>query len=64
VRKRVRLPCARCGHASHPRAAPAEACRQAARWNADGARGLRMGVNVTAAQFKSARLVSTVERAL
>jgi diguanylate cyclase (GGDEF)-like protein/PAS domain S-box-containing protein len=41
-----------------------EACRQAARWNGDGAPGLRMGVNVTAAQFKSGRLVSTVERAL
>ena len=41
-----------------------EACRQAARWNADGGAGLRMGVNVTAAQFKSGRLVPVVEAAL
>ena len=41
-----------------------EACRQAARWNADGGAGLRIGVNVTAAQFKSGRLVSVVEAAL
>ena len=41
-----------------------EACRQAARWNADGGAGLRIGVNVTAAQFKSGRLVSVVEAEL
>ena len=41
-----------------------EACRQGARWNADGAPGLRMGVNVTSAQFKSGRLVPVVEAAL
>lgn len=41
-----------------------EACRQAARWNADGGAGLRIGVNVTAAQFKSGRLVPVVEAAL
>jgi EAL domain-containing protein (putative c-di-GMP-specific phosphodiesterase class I) len=41
-----------------------EACRQAARWNAGGARPLRVGVNVTAAQFKSGTLVRTVESAL
>jgi diguanylate cyclase (GGDEF)-like protein/PAS domain S-box-containing protein len=41
-----------------------EACRQAARWNADGGPGLRIGVNVTAAQFKSGRLVPAVESAL
>jgi len=41
-----------------------EACRQAARWNADGGPGLRMGVNVTPAQFKSGRLVPVVEAAL
>jgi diguanylate cyclase (GGDEF)-like protein/PAS domain S-box-containing protein len=41
-----------------------QACRQAALWNADGAGSLRMGVNVTAAQFKSGRLVSVVESAL
>jgi diguanylate cyclase (GGDEF)-like protein/PAS domain S-box-containing protein len=41
-----------------------EACRQAARWNAPGARPLRVGVNVTAAQFKSGTLVRTVESAL
>jgi diguanylate cyclase (GGDEF)-like protein/PAS domain S-box-containing protein len=41
-----------------------EACRQAARWNGGGARPLRMGVNVTAAQFKSGALVRTVEAAL
>jgi len=40
------------------------ACRQAARWNANGGPSLRMGVNVAAAQFKSGRLVATVERAL
>jgi len=40
-----------------------EACRQAARWNAGGA-GLRMGVNVTAAQFRSGRLLPVVEAAL
>lgn len=41
-----------------------QACRQAARWNADGARALRVGVNVTAAQFKSGKLVATVADAL
>jgi diguanylate cyclase (GGDEF)-like protein/PAS domain S-box-containing protein len=41
-----------------------EACRQAARWNAGNARPLRMGVNVTAAQFKSGAIVGTVENAL
>jgi diguanylate cyclase (GGDEF)-like protein/PAS domain S-box-containing protein len=41
-----------------------EACRQAARWNANGVRGLRMGVNVTAAQFRSGKLVPTVAHAL
>ncbi|QYG02812.1 MULTISPECIES: EAL domain-containing protein [Massilia] len=41
-----------------------EACRQAARWNADGGAGLRIGVNVTASQFKSGRLVPVVEAAL
>lgn len=41
-----------------------EACRQAARWNANGEPGLRMGVNVTPAQFKSGRLVPVVEAAL
>lgn len=41
-----------------------EACRQAARWNADGGAGLRIRVNVTAAQFKSGRLVPVVEAAL
>ncbi|OIJ43745.1 two-component system response regulator [Massilia timonae] len=41
-----------------------EACRQAARWNADGGAGLRIGVNVTAAQFKSGRLAPVVEAAL
>jgi diguanylate cyclase (GGDEF)-like protein/PAS domain S-box-containing protein len=41
-----------------------EACRQAVRWNAGDAPPLRMGVNVTAAQFKSGTLVRTVESAL
>ncbi|WP_313169339.1 two-component system response regulator [Massilia oculi] len=41
-----------------------EACRQAALWNADGGAGLRMGVNVTPAQFRSGRLVPVVEAAL
>ena len=41
-----------------------EACRQAAHWSADGGAGLRIGVNVTAAQFKSGRLVPVVEAAL
>jgi len=41
-----------------------EACRQGASWNADGRMPLRIGVNVTAAQFKSGRLAQTVERAL
>jgi EAL domain-containing protein (putative c-di-GMP-specific phosphodiesterase class I) len=41
-----------------------EACRQAAHWNASGARPLRMSVNVTAAQFKSGTLVHMVEAAL
>jgi diguanylate cyclase (GGDEF)-like protein/PAS domain S-box-containing protein len=41
-----------------------EACRQAARWNASGQLPLRMGVNVTATQFKSGKLVQTVDRAL
>jgi diguanylate cyclase (GGDEF)-like protein/PAS domain S-box-containing protein len=41
-----------------------EACRQAAPWNADGGPGLRIGVNVTPAQFKSGRLVPVVEAAL
>jgi len=41
-----------------------EACRQAALWNTDGGPGLRMGVNVTPAQFKSGRLVLVVEAAL
>ena len=41
-----------------------EACRQAARWNADGGAGLRIGVNVTASQFKSGRLAPVVEAAL
>jgi diguanylate cyclase (GGDEF)-like protein/PAS domain S-box-containing protein len=41
-----------------------EACRQAARWNTAGAGPLRVGVNVTAAQFKSGALVRTVEDAL
>jgi diguanylate cyclase (GGDEF)-like protein/PAS domain S-box-containing protein len=41
-----------------------EACRQGAFWNADGRMPLRIGVNVTAAQFKSGRLAQTVERAL
>lgn len=41
-----------------------EACRQAALWNANGEPGLRMGVNVTPAQFKSGRLVPVVEAAL
>ncbi|WP_306397652.1 two-component system response regulator [Telluria beijingensis] len=41
-----------------------EACRQAVRWNADGAPGLRVGVNVTPAQFKSGRLVPAVDAAL
>jgi EAL domain-containing protein (putative c-di-GMP-specific phosphodiesterase class I) len=41
-----------------------EACRQAARWNTGGAHPLRVGVNVTAAQFKSGTLVRTVESAL
>ena len=41
-----------------------EACRQGARWNADGGPGLRMGVNVTPAQFKDGRLVSVIEAAL
>jgi EAL domain-containing protein (putative c-di-GMP-specific phosphodiesterase class I) len=42
----------------------AESCRQAVRWNASGRGAVRVGVNVTAAQFKSGRLVPTVERAL
>ena len=42
----------------------AQACRQAALWNANGAPGLRMGVNVTAAQFKSGRLAAAVEEGL
>ena len=42
----------------------AEACRQAARWNAPGMPPLRVGVNVTAAQLKSGRLAQTVGRAL
>ena len=42
----------------------AESCRQAALWNANGAPSLRIGVNVTAAQFKSGGLVPAVERAL
>jgi diguanylate cyclase (GGDEF)-like protein/PAS domain S-box-containing protein len=41
-----------------------EACRRAAHWNAGRAVPLRVGVNVTAAQFKSGTLVLTVERAL
>jgi diguanylate cyclase (GGDEF)-like protein/PAS domain S-box-containing protein len=41
-----------------------EACRQGARWNADGAARLRVGVNVTASQFKAGNLVQTVQRAL
>jgi diguanylate cyclase (GGDEF)-like protein/PAS domain S-box-containing protein len=45
-----------------------EACRQGALWNADGPnpapRPLRIGVNVTAAQFKAGQLAQTVERAL
>lgn len=41
-----------------------ESCRQAALWNAAGAGPLRVGVNVTAAQFKSGKLVAAVERAL
>jgi EAL domain-containing protein (putative c-di-GMP-specific phosphodiesterase class I) len=41
-----------------------EACRQGAFWHADGRMPLRIGVNVTAAQFKSGRLAQTVERAL
>lgn len=41
-----------------------QACRQAALWNADGQRALRIGVNVTAGQFKSGRLVATVSEAL
>jgi len=41
-----------------------EACRQGALWNADGRTPLRIGVNVTAAQFKAGRLAQTVERAL
>ena len=41
-----------------------QACRQAALWQADGGAGLRMGVNVTAAQFKSGRLVPVVDAAL
>jgi EAL domain-containing protein (putative c-di-GMP-specific phosphodiesterase class I) len=41
-----------------------EACRQAARWNAGAMRPLRVGVNVTAAQFKSGTLVRIVEEAL
>jgi len=41
-----------------------EACRQAALWNADGRPPLRVGVNVTAAQFKSGRLAQTVAQAL
>jgi len=41
-----------------------EACRQAARWNADGAPSLRIDVNITAAQFRSGRLVPTVAQAL
>jgi diguanylate cyclase (GGDEF)-like protein/PAS domain S-box-containing protein len=41
-----------------------QACRQAAHWNAGAARRIRVGVNVTAAQFKSGNLVRTVERAL
>jgi len=40
------------------------ACAQAARMNTLGARRLRMAVNVTAAQFKSGKLVATVEHAL
>jgi diguanylate cyclase (GGDEF)-like protein/PAS domain S-box-containing protein len=41
-----------------------EACRCAARWNLGRAVPLRVAVNVTAVQFKSGRLVQTVERAL
>jgi diguanylate cyclase (GGDEF)-like protein/PAS domain S-box-containing protein len=41
-----------------------EACRRAVLWNAGRAVPLRVGVNVTAAQFKSGALVPTVERAL
>jgi diguanylate cyclase (GGDEF)-like protein/PAS domain S-box-containing protein len=41
-----------------------EACLQAALWNAGGRSPLRVAVNVTAAQFKSGKLVDTVERAL
>jgi diguanylate cyclase (GGDEF)-like protein/PAS domain S-box-containing protein len=41
-----------------------EACRQAARWNTACALPLRVGVNVTATQFKSGRFTRTVERAL
>jgi diguanylate cyclase (GGDEF)-like protein/PAS domain S-box-containing protein len=41
-----------------------EACRRAALWNAGRAMPLRVGVNVTAAQFKSGALVPTIERAL
>jgi len=41
-----------------------EACRQGALWNAAGAPPLRIGVNVTAAQFKSGGLAATVAGAL
>jgi diguanylate cyclase (GGDEF)-like protein/PAS domain S-box-containing protein len=41
-----------------------EACRQGALWNGPGAAPLRIGVNVTADQFKSGRLAATVEAAL
>ena len=41
-----------------------EACRQAARWNACTVTPLRIGVNVTAALFKSGKLVPAVEAAL
>jgi diguanylate cyclase (GGDEF)-like protein/PAS domain S-box-containing protein len=41
-----------------------EACLEAAHWNAGRTKPLRVGVNVTAAQFKSGTLVQTVERAL
>ena len=41
-----------------------ESCRQAAHWNASVAPSMRIGVNVTAAQFKSGGLVRAVEEAL
>ncbi|MEO6080035.1 MAG: EAL domain-containing protein [Steroidobacteraceae bacterium] len=41
-----------------------EACRQARKWQDEGLPPLRIGVNVSAAQFRQGELVRTVEQAL